>query len=88
MSHELLLIAFMSGSLLGLYLMHLWETRGTREMKRDAAYWRRLEATMDQKESALVILGEMEQMRADHDRLMDSYVKRGAQSVEDLMRLH
>jgi len=56
--------------------------------RHDAKLWRRFESAMDIKGSALILLEEFEQMKRDHDKWVDSYVRRGEQSIESALRLH
>ncbi len=58
------------------------------QYRRDALRWRRLENAMDIEGSAMVVLEQFEQSKLDHQKWVDSFVRRGEQSVADLMRLH
>jgi hypothetical protein len=58
------------------------------QYRRKALLWERLEASMDIEGSAMVVLEQFEQSKLDHQKWVDSFVRRGEQSISQAIRLH
>lgn len=57
----------------GLYVTAAW----LRSLVRDARYWRRFEAAMDNPANPVVMLGEVERMKAEIDARTDQLIRGG-----------